>query len=159
VHRSKRSSEPAATPGLQAERGSASLEFITLGILLLVPLIYLVLALAAVQAATFAAEGAARHAARVAVLARDEASARAAADRAVRLAFDDFGLGGGATARTTIGCEPAGRCGDPGTRVRVRVDASVALPFVPDVFGSRIGVITIEGVATQTVSKYTAVTR
>ena len=45
--------------------GSASLEFITAGLVLLVPIVYLVLALSAVQAATLAVDGAARQATRV----------------------------------------------------------------------------------------------
>jgi hypothetical protein len=139
------------------ERGSASLEFITLGVLLLVPLVYLVLALAAVQAATFATEGAARHAARLAVLARDEGAARSAADRAVRLALEDFGVD--ATHSVAVDCAPAGRCGEPGARVTVRVDASVPLPFVPDLLGARVGSVHVRGVATQTVSKYAESTR
>ena len=55
------------------ERGSASLEFLTVGMILLVPLVYLVLALAAIQGGSLAVEGAARHAARVAVLTGDRA--------------------------------------------------------------------------------------
>jgi hypothetical protein len=163
VHPSRRSNdertrERADRERTDRERGSASLEFITLGVLLLVPLVYLVLALAAVQAGAFAAEGAARYGARVAVLARHDGSAPAAAERAVGLAFDDFGLTG-ATARTTVTCHPAGRCTDAGARVRVEVTASVPLPFVPDVFGLRVGAVGVEGVATQTVSKYAGVTR
>ncbi|HSP76545.1 MAG TPA: hypothetical protein VLO31_10065, partial [Cryobacterium sp.] len=49
----------------RAERGSASLEFITAGLILLVPLVYLVLAMAALQGGALAVEGAARQAARV----------------------------------------------------------------------------------------------
>ena len=41
-----------------SDDGSASLEFITVGMILLVPLVYLVLALSAVQSGALAAEGA-----------------------------------------------------------------------------------------------------
>ena len=40
-----------STDLLTGERGSASLEFLTVGMILLVPLVYLVLAVAAIQAA------------------------------------------------------------------------------------------------------------
>src|ERR687898_866630 len=56
---------------ISSDRGSASLEFLTVGIILLVPLVYLVLALAAIQAGALGVEGAARQAARVAVIAAD----------------------------------------------------------------------------------------
>ncbi len=75
-----------------SEDGSASVEFITAGVLLLVPFVYLVLALAAVQGAAFAVEGAARQAARVYVRAETEADARDRADLAVRYALADFGV-------------------------------------------------------------------
>ena len=44
-------------PGVRLgdDRGSAVVEFVTLGVLLLVPLVYLVLAMGRVQAATYAA--------------------------------------------------------------------------------------------------------
>ena len=45
--------------------GNASLEFITAGMILLLPLVYLVLVVAAVQAGSLAVEGAARQAVRV----------------------------------------------------------------------------------------------
>ena len=61
---------------LAQEHGSASLEFLTVGIILLVPLVYLVLALAAIQAGALGVEGAARQAARVAVLAADPRAGR-----------------------------------------------------------------------------------
>ena len=48
-----------------SDDGSASLEFITVGLLLLVPLVYLVLTIAAVQGAALGVEGAARQASRV----------------------------------------------------------------------------------------------
>ncbi|RII97030.1 hypothetical protein DZF97_17400, partial [Clavibacter nebraskensis] len=58
------------------DRGSAVLEFITAGVLLLVPLVYLVLAMSAIQGAALGTEGAARQAARVYVRADDDASGR-----------------------------------------------------------------------------------
>lgn len=63
------------------EQGSAVIEFITLGMLLLLPVAYLVLILGRVQAATFAANGAAREATRSYVTAANsgEGQVRAAA--------------------------------------------------------------------------------
>src|SRR5687767_273255 len=70
---------------LTDDSGSASLEFVTAGLILLLPLVYLILTVATVQAAAFATEGTARQAARVFVRADSEAAGRAAVDRAVRI--------------------------------------------------------------------------
>src|SRR6187402_2436195 len=75
-----------------AERGSASLEFLVAGLLLLVPLVYLVLTVSAVQAASLGVEGAARQASRVFVQAESVGEARAAAARAVAVTLADYGL-------------------------------------------------------------------
>ena len=138
------------------------MEFLTAGVLLLVPLVYLVLALGAVQAGAFAVEAAARSAARIAVLAagdRPDADAaaagmRAAAERAARTVLTDASLDGPA-ASVQLTCAPAGSCLAAGARVHVAVAASIVLPFVPDVFGVALGRVRVEGVATQSVSKFT----
>ena len=115
---------------LRRDDGTASLEFLTVGVLLLVPLVYLVLAVAAIQAGALGVEGAARQAARVAVLGGDKGASDAAVERAVRVTLDDYGI----------------RCA-----VRARVD----LPLVPDVLTlSAIGSVPIEASATQTVSRF-----
>lgn len=135
------------------ERGSASLEFLTVGIILLVPLVYLVLAVAAVQAGALGVEGAARQAARVAVLAADQGASDAAVERAVRVALADYGLDAGA-ASVTVTCDGVD-CFEPEARVSVRVIARVELPLVPDFLSlSAIGSVPIEASATQTVSRF-----
>lgn len=136
-----------------AEEGSASLEFLTVGILLLVPLVYLVLAVAAVQAGALGVEGAARQAARVAVLAADRDASDAAVDRAVRITLADYGIDP-AAASVSIACDRAD-CLEPGARVSVSVVARVELPLVPDVLSlSTIGSVPVEATATQTVSRF-----
>ena len=57
------------------DEGSSVIEFLGLAVVLLIPLVYLVLTLARIEAATFATEGAAREAARTYVVA--DGSARA----------------------------------------------------------------------------------
>ena len=138
------------------ERGSASLEFLTVGMLLLVPIVYLVLALAAVQGGALAVEGAARQAARIAVQAGDLPSAEAAVDRAVRVSLADYGVDADA-ASVVIDCDSAA-CDAPGTRVRVSVEAQVRLPLVPDVLElGLVGSVPVEASATQTVSRFARV--
>lgn len=111
------------------ESGEATIEFIGLVLLLVVPIVYLVVALAQVQAALFAAEGGAREAARV--LAEDP-SDRATALGQIELAFEDFHVD--SAPATRIGCRS---CGRPVTDVEVVVSTSVPLPLLPGRVGAR----------------------
>ena len=136
---------------LRRDEGTASLEFLTVGILLLVPLVYLVLAVATIQAGALGVEGAARQAARVAVLGADNGASDAAVERAVRVMLDDYGID---AASVSLTCDRAD-CTEAGAHVNVAVRARVDLPLVPDVLTlSMIGSVPIEASATQTVSRF-----
>ncbi|GGB98848.1 pilus assembly protein [Cellulomonas carbonis] len=112
----------------RGDDGNAVLEFIGASLLLLVPVVYLVLVLAAVQAATFAVDGAAREAARAVVTGTAHGEQRAVA--AVALAFDDQGLDPATAAEAlTMLCDPD--CTSAGSRVTVEVETEVDLPGVP----------------------------
>lgn len=138
----------------RSERGSASLEFITAGMLLLVPVIYLVLAVAAVQGATLATEGAARHAARVYVQAGNTSMASAQAQRVVNVALADFGIPAN-TARVDINC--SGRCLSPRSLVTVSVSVDVPMPLVPAVLNlDQLAVVPVSAQASDVVSKFHA---
>jgi hypothetical protein len=69
-------------------------EFVFLGLLLLllVPVVFFMITIAALQGASFAAAGAAERAAKSFAQTKDEASARAASEASVRVALGDFGL-------------------------------------------------------------------
>ncbi|WP_438854936.1 TadE family protein [Agromyces sp. M3QZ16-3] len=137
---------------LTHESGSASLEFLTVAMILLVPLVYLVLAMSSIQAAALGVEGAARQAARVAVLRADAGGPAASVERAVRVVLADYGIDVDA-ASVAVDC--SGPCGTAGTRVTVVVGASVALPMVPQVLASSgIGTVRLESQAMQTVSRF-----
>jgi hypothetical protein len=116
---------------LTGDDGSAVVEFVTLGVLLLVPVVYLMLTLGRIQAAAFAAEGAAREAGRVFVTADDEVSGIQRIRVAVLLAARDQGFDDvdPATA-VTVECS-ASPCLRPESRVTVRVELVVVLPGVP----------------------------
>ena len=148
MRRSRPWSERAA-----CERGSASLEFLTVGMILLVPLVYLVLAVASIQAAALGVEGAARQAARVAVLRADDAeTAPGGVERTVRVVLADYGVDANA-ASVDVDCSAG--CDVPGTRITVRVRAAVALPLVPQALASSsIGTVRLESTATHTVSRF-----
>lgn len=109
------------------ERGSAIVEFHFLGILLLVPLVYIMLAVLDVQRTTYAVTQAAREAGRIYVATGDEAAARAAAS----VALGDHDVEP-ARVDLSISCD-ADPCYQPGGEITVTVRSSVPLPLMPDV--------------------------
>ncbi len=141
--------------GRRGDAGTASLEFITAGMILLVPLVYLVLALAAIQAGAFAVEGAARQAARVYVQAGTTAHAEQRAARAVDFALADHGVSA-TDASVAVSCQPSpAQCLTRLGRVSVTVRVQVTLPLVPDVLNlSQAARVPIEATATQQVSRF-----
>ncbi|HET6825177.1 MAG TPA: hypothetical protein VFH64_04565 [Amnibacterium sp.] len=145
-------------PDAGAEAGSAAVEFVTLGVVLLVPLVYLVLVLGALQGAAFAAEGAARQAAREVVLAGSDAAGRAAAAGAVRTALADWRIPESASS-VELGCTPDPRdCLVPRGTVRVTVRVAVALPLLPRALSPGTpGAVPVEAHAVQHVSMFEAV--
>lgn len=153
-HRPLRSTFLAARLAAAAsERGSASLEFLTVGIILLVPIVYLVLVVAAIQGGALAVEGAARQAARIAVQGSADEGTDVAVERAVRVTLADYGVDADA-ASVTIECS-ATDCVEPGSRIRVSVVARVSLPLVPDFLAlDAVGSVPLEASATQTVSRF-----
>jgi Flp pilus assembly protein TadG len=117
------------------DRGSALVEVTWLGILLLVPLLWVVLSVFEVQRGAFAVSTAARSAARAYALAPNDALGLARAETAARLALEDQGLTD-ATAEVEVSCTPFPSDCHQGTSViTVRVSTSVDIPFLPDVLG------------------------
>ncbi len=117
------------------ERGSALVELVWLGILLLVPLLWLVLSVFVVLRGAFATTGAARSAGRAFVLAPDDATGRARAEAAARQAYADQGIAG-APVELTISCTPFPSSCHSGTSVvTVVVRSRIDLPLLPDVLG------------------------
>ncbi|HET7475606.1 MAG TPA: pilus assembly protein [Dermatophilaceae bacterium] len=104
--------------------GSAIVEFVALAVVLLVPLFYLVMTLARLQAGTYAASAAAREAGRAFVSAPAAAEAPGRARAAADLAFADQGFAG--EGDLVLQCD-----GDPCLRPdgRVRAVAAVTVPF------------------------------
>ncbi|MCU1580194.1 MAG: hypothetical protein JWP19_2398 [Rhodoglobus sp.] len=135
--------------------GSASLEFVTAGMILLIPLVYLVLTMAAIQAGAMAAEGAARQAARVFVQSGNLASAQASAARAVEFALTDHGVDPD-SATIAVTCRPnPGACLTRRGFVTVAVDFSVPLPLAPTVLTGGFPLsIPVHATATQQVSRF-----
>lgn len=117
------------------DAGSASLEFLVATAVLLIPIVYLVLAVSVVQAASLGVESAARHGARVFVQADDPSEADAAFERAVQLTLADYGVDDGGV-EVSIACAPEPTdCFDRGSLVTVRVGTAVQLPLFPALLG------------------------
>jgi len=118
----------------RGESGTALVEVTWLAILLLVPLVYLVLAVYDVQRHAFASTAAARAAGRAFVLAPDVAQGTAAARAAAEVALADQDVDAGEV-DLRLTCRPAGDCLAPGSVVRVDVRTQVRLPLVPTALG------------------------
>lgn len=120
----------------RTERGSALVEVTWLSLLLLVPLVYVLLSVFAVQRGSFAVSGAARAAARAYSLAPDEASARERARAAAAVALADHDIDAADT-QVTVSCRPdPSNCLAPGSVITAVVRHQVVLPLVPSALGS-----------------------
>ena len=113
---------------LRHDDGSAVVEFVWLGVLLMVPLAYVVMAALSVQRAAFAETAAAREAARAYATAGSDALGEQRAEQAVELVMRDHGVSWTPTGRV-VSC---GACTyAAGSTFAVDLRRTVALPFVP----------------------------
>jgi hypothetical protein len=110
--------------------GSAIVEFLTVGVLLLVPTLYLVLLLGRLQAAAFATEAAARSAARAVTSAETERDAATTAHAVVGYALADQGFDVDVEDALAVRCPDRG-CLTPGGVVVVTVQVVVPLVGAP----------------------------
>jgi Flp pilus assembly protein TadG len=104
--------------------GSAMVEFVTVAVVLMVPLVYVLLTVFAVQRAAFAVTSAAREAGRAYVTSDVAAAAAERAQTAADLALDDQ-LPGAPRADLTLDADGL----TPGDAVTVTVTYRVRLPF------------------------------
>jgi Flp pilus assembly protein TadG len=120
----------------RGERGSALVELTWLGILLLIPMLWIVLSVFDVQRGAFGVSSAARAAGRAYALAPNDALGQARAEQAARQALADQGVDGRVT--VTITCTPYPHDCHQGTSVvTVRVATRVDLPLLPAVLGGQ----------------------
>ncbi|MBS44163.1 MAG: hypothetical protein CMH83_13560 [Nocardioides sp.] len=137
------------------ERGSALVEVVWVGILLLVPLMWVVLTAFDVQKGAFGTSTAARSAARAFALAPDDASGRRAAREAARTALDDQGLPD-APVRVDVTCETPvpGNCHAGTAVITVTVDSDVAVPFLPEVLDGGRAHVGVDSSHTVPIGRY-----
>ncbi len=138
----------------RASGGTASVEFVWLTILLLVPFAYLLIAVFDTQRAAYGVSTASRAAARAFLQAPDAATGERRARVAARIALDDQSL---ADAAVQIWCLPTpGDCLQPGSSVRVRISTTQPLPLTPSALGSQLGGIEVDSVHTEPYGSFKA---
>ncbi|WOF21698.1 TadE family protein [Microbacterium betulae] len=137
------------------DAGSAAIEFLLAGIVMLVPLAYLVVVLGEVQEQTLGVEATARHAAHT--LARtgglDETFSRLPA--VIGSVSAEYGIDPDEMDLSIV-CTPARTtCPEAGASVSVTIGADVRLPFVPPLLGlDRFLAIPVEATSVQKVSRF-----
>lgn len=121
---------PRQAPGWGQEEGNAQVEFIGWVVMVLVPVVYLVVALAGVQAASFAVDSAAQSAART-LSTHPGAKGSELARASVYLALSDQGVEAErALGALSLDCE---RPGCAGGHAVARVSVGVDLPVLSQV--------------------------
>jgi hypothetical protein len=136
------------------DEGRAIVEFIFLGVLLLLPLVYLVLTAARLQAASFSASLAGREAGRAFVTGVSDAEALARAQSAASLAFEDFAFTEGATLGVTCDGSP---CLRPEGAVTSTATIVVQLPLIPDFIADHVPAsVTISSTHVASVDRFVA---
>ena len=135
------------------EQGTATVEFVWLSILLLVPFVYVLIAVFDTQRASYAVSAASRSAARAYLQAADPATGEQQARIAARVALDDQDV----DADVTISCEPGpADCLQPGSSVRVMVRTVQPLPLTPSALGDQLGGIAVDSTHTEPFGTYRA---
>jgi Flp pilus assembly protein TadG len=135
-----------------SEEGSALIEFVGLGVLLLLPLLYLLLSVFSVQRAAFAVTQAAREAGRAYATAPNSSLAGERANYAAQLALQSQGVSAAVSVRYApagSGCSAAGDGAGSlkaGSRFVVCVRTEAQLPLG--------GVITVNGQYAVSIDRY-----
>ncbi|GAA3762126.1 hypothetical protein GCM10022240_13400 [Microbacterium kribbense] len=146
----------SADVGVRApdDAGNAPLEFILLGVVLLVPIVYLIISLGLIQGQSLGVAAGARHIARAVATAPDADAARARADAALASIVDEYEMDAGSLT-LDLSCRPAGReCPRVGATLVVTLRARVGLPLVPPVLGlDELASIPVEASSAQRVSR------
>ena len=122
------------------DAGNAVLEFVVLSMFLMVPLIYIILAVAQVQGSAYGVTEATREAGRAFIGADSSADAARQACIAATMALrNDVATTFDCASQLHVACVSDSGCSVglvPGETVRVEIDLTVGLPFLPtSIFG------------------------
>jgi len=130
---------------LRGDAGNAVLEFVVLATFLMVPLIYVIIAVAQVQGSAYGATEAAREAGRAFIgAATSDDAARQACTAATIALRNEVVTPFDCASQLHVSCVsdtacPAGLV--PGETIRVEIDLAVGMPFLPtSVFGHSLSV-------------------
>ncbi len=105
------------------------LEFIVVGVAIIMPLVYVAIAVMTLHAGSFAAHAAAREAARAFMTSGSVAQGNSLAIALMQRAFSDHGINAG-TPHLEITCT-GGPCLTPGSLVNIEVSSAIPLPLLP----------------------------
>lgn len=135
------------------ERGSATVEFLMLSLVLLIPVVYLMIYVSQIQAAAFASVAAADQAARVLVASAEEVSVGQAAST-IQLTLADYGVSSD-LADVSVRCSVGG-CGtrEPAEVVEVSVAVEVPVPFAPAPWSASLSPVSVGSEARQMVPRF-----
>jgi len=138
--------------GSGAQAGSAIVEFVFLAVLMMVPLFYLVMVLARLQAGAYGVSAAAREAGRAYITAPVAAQAPLRARSAAGLAFADQGFEKEGTIKISCDATP---CLRPDGRVAVTATVTVPMPLVPAFFSGIVPMqVPVEATHVVTVDRF-----
>jgi Flp pilus assembly protein TadG len=129
----------------RGDAGNAVLEFVVLSMFLMVPLIYIILAVAQVQGSAYGVTEATREAGRAFIGADSSADASRQACTAATMALrNDVATTFDCASQLRVSCVSDAGCAvglAPGETIRVEIDSRVGLPFLPtSVFGHSLSV-------------------
>ena len=136
----------------RGEEGSATVEFVLLAALLLIPVIYFLMLTSQIQSAASASVAAADQAAKAMAGAPDASSAAGRADQVVALTLGDYGLDP-SVAQSSLSCSTS-PCLEPGSSVSVEVAIRVPVPLLPQGLGWDAAVATVTSSSQQPVPRF-----
>lgn len=132
------------------ESGSATVEYVLISVLLLIPLVYAMIAMHHVQTASYAAAAAADHGAKIAGglgggRALDQAQ-RSIEQTVLNYRVDTDRV------RTSVSCAP-GACGEGARIIRYQVSIDVPVPVFDTLLGNRTTMATVRAEASAPISE------
>ncbi len=136
---------------MKKDDGTAIVEFIFIGILLLIPILYATLMVMRVEAAAMASTHAVREAGRAFMMADTRTQGMQEARLASAAAMSDQGF---SLADDALRIICSSRCLEPGTQVRVNLEWRVALPWLPPPLAGRVEGFPISAEQILTIDSY-----
>jgi Flp pilus assembly protein TadG len=135
------------------DRGTALVEFCWVGLVLFIPLTWIVISVFEVQRGAFAVNGAARAAARAFALAPDDATGTARAEAVAARTLADQG-GEGMVADVRVSCGGLASCHTGTAVITVVIRSRVEMPLLPRVLDVERRSVSLEARHTVPIGQY-----